>query len=44
MTLCTSIGDVKAVTYEDAHLQNLKSYIVHGYPQKDELLHSMRHY
>ena len=32
MPVCTSIEDIHAATHEDAHLQKLKSGIIHDWP------------
>ena len=34
MPVFTSIEYIQAATHEDAHLQKLKSYIIHGWPHK----------
>ena len=45
MPVFTSKEDKQVATCEDAHLQKLKSYIIHGWPyKKDELENSIRHY
>ena len=40
-----SIQDIQAATHENAHLQELKAYIIQGWShKKEEVDHSMRQY
>ena len=34
--VCRSMQDIQAVARKDAHLQELKVYIIHGWPHKQE--------
>ena len=41
--VCMSIEDIQAATCEDTHLQELKAYLIQGWPQKkEEVDHNMR--
>ena len=43
MLVCTSIEDKQAAACRDEHLQDLKTYIIQGWPyKKEEADHSMR--
>ena len=45
LPVCTSIEDLQVVIHEDAHLQELRAYIVQGWShKKEEVYHSMRQY
>ena len=40
MSVCISIEDIQAATLEDAHLQKLKLYIMHGHSHKKRWIRS----
>ena len=43
--VCMSIEYILGTTHEDAHLQELKTYIIQGWPhEKKEVYHSIRKY
>ena len=41
MPVYTSIEDINVATQQNAHLQELKAYVIKGWPQKKEVEHSM---
>ena len=43
MPVCTSIDEIQVATPEDAYLQKLKTYIIHGWPKNNKLEHIIRH-
>ena len=45
MLVFTPLKDIQAATQEDTHIQQLKAYIIQGWPHKTEdVAHSMRQY
>ena len=42
---CMTVNDLKEVLYQDKHIQQLKEYIIQGWPEnKDQLLQDIRIY